>query len=328
MGTLFKHGQEVHSVFELIGTDENDISFSIGYGFSRIPSFLKLFLHHINIHSEYIPDMVSIKLQQHEVEKGFTDFEIEQEGVFSIIIESKKGWNFPDQTQLDKYSSKPSFQNSISPIKKLIVFTESTNEYTKSYFHISESNSYEVQVVSYRELHGFLKHSLIDGKNHEKRLSNELLQYLEKIMTMSNKESNLVYVVSLGYLIPDKWGIGFIEIVTKRKKYFHDVGKKGFPKEPPNYIGFRYNGELQSIHYIEDYVVFRNPHDYFPEIPSQEWEPHFLYTLGDPIIPQKTVKTGKIYPSGRVWCMIDTLLTSETISESRDTTQKRMKENK
>jgi hypothetical protein len=138
----------------------------------------------------------------------------------------------------------------------------------------------------------------------------------------------MVYVVSLGYEIPDKWKIGFIDIVTKQNKYFHPIGEKGFPKEPPNYIGFRYQGKLQSIHYIKDYVVFKNPHDFFPEIPSQEWSPHFLYTLGDPIKPQKTVKTGKVYPNGRVWCMFDTLFTSDTISESRDITRKRLNESK
>ena len=130
MGTLYKHGKEVSTFFELMGIKEDDISFSIGYGFSKIPSFLKSFLKHIEIKSEFDPDLISIRLQQYEKDKGRTDFEIEQEGVFSVIIESKKGWNFPDQYQLDKYSSKPSFQESKSPIKKLVVFTESSKEYT------------------------------------------------------------------------------------------------------------------------------------------------------------------------------------------------------
>ena len=57
---------------------------------------------------------------------------------------------------------------------------------------------------------------------------------------------------------------------------------------------------------------------------DEEWENnHFTYRLGPAIIPGKTVRTGKIYPSGRVWAMLDTLLTSDTISEARDISYRR-----
>ena len=58
-------------------------------------------------------------------------------------------------------------------------------------------------------------------------------------------------------------------------------------------------------------------------IPSTRVDPHFLYHLGPPIQPTHVVKTGNIYRNGRVWCAIDTLLTSSTIAEARDLTQKR-----
>ena len=326
MGTLYKYGREVQTFFELLGTKEDDISFSIGYGFSKIPLFLTSFLHHISIRSNIDPDLTSIRLQQHEKGKGRTDFEIEQEGVFSIIIESKKGWNFPEQSQLDQYSSKPSFKHSNSPVKKLVVFTESSQEYTKSYFPISHSNGYEVIVISYKELYSLLNNSYTNSSNYQKRIIIELSKYLGKIMIMSNKESNMVYVVSLGYEREPGWKIGYIEIVKDKQLYFHSIGKQGFPSEPPTYIGFRYDGKLQSIHYIEKYEVFKNPHKVVPEIPNLDWGPCFLYHLGEPIVPDKIVRTGKIYRNGRVWCMIDTLLTSDTISESRDITQKRLNE--
>ena len=58
-------------------------------------------------------------------------------------------------------------------------------------------------------------------------------------------------------------------------------------------------------------------------MPDEEWENHYVYTLGPAIVPSKTVKTGKIYPSGRVWAMLDTLLTADTISEARDISYQR-----
>jgi len=98
-----------------------------------------------------------------------------------------------------------------------------------------------------------------------------------------------------------------------------------WPKEPPNYIAFRYAGKLQSIHHVEDSEVFTNPHDEFTEIPSKEWEPHFLYTLGAAFRPGHNVPMGKIFPNGRVWCMLDTLFTSKTISQARDLSKQRDK---
>ncbi|HEY5589106.1 MAG TPA: hypothetical protein VIK86_09155, partial [Candidatus Paceibacterota bacterium] len=50
---------------------------------------------------------------------------------------------------------------------------------------------------------------------------------------------------------------------------------------------------------------------------------HFVYDLGPAIRPTKEVKTGNIYPSGRVWCHLDTLLTCDTISEARDISRER-----
>lgn len=144
---------------------------------------------------------------------------------------------------------------------------------------------------------------------------------------MQNVHSNKVFVVSLGSGMPQKWEISWQDIVNKKRKYFHPVGGSagGWPSEPPNYIAFRYGGKLQTIHHIDKYEVFTDPNSIFDEIPKEVWPPHYLYSLGDPIIPAKEVKTGAIYPSGRVWAMLDLLLTCDTISDARDKTQEREK---
>lgn len=319
---LFVYGRKTNSIFDLLGTKENDISFAIGLGFSRVPEFLRLFLEHLKINCQIHLKNIKIKLQEHERGKGFTDFEIEQEADFSIIIEAKKGWNFPNQAQLDKYSSKPSFLKSRAKLKKLIVFTESKKDFTKAHFHIQKSNFFDVEVISYRELWELAKQSISWSNNYEKRFITELVQYLENLMTMKNIHNNLAYVVAVNSGKESGWQISWIDIV-KRKKYFHPVGGKGWPTEPPNYIAFRYYGKLQSIHHIESYEVFTDPNKHFKEIPSSNWGHHFLYELSDPITPPKQIKTGNIYRNGRVWAMIDLLLTSETIAEARDKTKER-----
>jgi hypothetical protein len=61
-------------------------------------------------------------------------------------------------------------------------------------------------------------------------------------MTIQNQTSNTVYVVSLG-AERTSWSGSLtpIEIVTVKDRYFHPIGD-GYPKEPPNYLGFRWHG--------------------------------------------------------------------------------------
>lgn len=321
MINLYKHGKKANNIFDMLGTNENDISCAIGLGFSKAPQFLKLYLERLGIKSVKLEN-IQIKLQQHEKTKGFTDFEIEQEGEFIIIIEAKKGWNYPNQQQLDKYSSRPSFINFPAKIKKMIVFTESKKDFTQAHFKIPQSNSFEVEVTSYRELWEIAKESKLKSNNYEKNFLAELINYFEKLMTMKNTYSNLVYVVAISSGQVNGWNISWIDII-KRKKYFHPVGGNGWPAQPPNYIAFRYHGRLQSIHHIDNYEVFINPNEHFSEIPSEEWSHHFIYELSEPIVPTKNVKTGNIFRNGRVWAMLDLLLTCDTISEARDKTKER-----
>ena len=145
-------------------------------------------------------------------------------------------------------------------------------------------------------------------------------------MTMQNKESNKVFVVSLSYKNPRRSKISYIDIVNNKRLYFHPMGTNGWPSDPPNYIGLRYDGKLQTIHYVESYDVFTDPHDHIKEIASDNWGSYFLYHLGPAIRPTHDVRTGKIFKNGRVWCMLDTLLTSRTISEARDISKKRMRQ--
>lgn len=141
---------------------------------------------------------------------------------------------------------------------------------------------------------------------------------------MQNIDSNLVYVVSLGSSKAVGSELTWIDIVKNKGLYFHPMGGVGgWPKEPPNYIGFRYNGQLQSIHHIESYDVVTDMHSEISEIPEGEWTPHFLYKLGQGFAPNKVLKTGNIYPNGRVKCMLDTLFTCDSIADARDETKRR-----
>ena len=146
---------------------------------------------------------------------------------------------------------------------------------------------------------------------------------------MQTKESNWVYVVALSAKKEPESDLSTIDVLKKYNKYYCPVGQ-GFVNEPPNYIAFRYNGKLQSIHHIEDYTITRNLHDIVPELVDKEEEfDKFVFDLGSAIIPPKDVKsTQKLSFGQKVWAMLDTLLTSDTIPEASDISKARMKQNK
>jgi len=326
MPELFIYNQNIDSIFQLLGQKENDISYAVGFVFSRCDLFLRLFFQALGIDIPFEPNSIKIRLQQHEKSKGFTDFEIIYEGKIHIIVEAKRGWNYPTDNQLDKYASRLGYLESKAAVKQIVVFNESTAAYSKTHFRSSLKTGEPVKVISWQKLSQIARNSLSTKTLNEKYLLNQLITYLDKISTMQKIDSNWVYVVSLGSAKPAQWSFNWQDVVNKHKKYFHPVGggKGGWPKEPPNYIAFRYNGKLQTIHHIDNYEVFTEPSEYFEEIPDKNWRPHYLYSLGEAIRPTKEVRTGKrVTRSMRVWAMLDLLLTSNTIGEARDESKKR-----
>lgn len=325
MSEIFIYNKKITNIFQLLGEKENNISFSVGWALANAHKFLDIFLKEaVDWREKYLPNDIKIKLQRYEKDGGFTDFEIEYPGYFHLIIEAKRGWNFPTMRQLEKYANRDSFKRSTAKVKKILALSESSEEYTNAHFNIKRVHSVSVENISWKDIYNYSKKAMIDCSHAEKRLLIELNKYLENIMTMQKNDSSRVYVVSLSHRPPTKEAkISQVDIVNKKLRYWHPIGG-GWPSEPPNYIAFRYDGKLQSIHHVENYEVFTDPHKIIREVPSTDWgRPHFAYSLGKGFKPANVVERGGIFPSGRVWVMLDTLFTSKTISEARDVSRKR-----
>lgn len=329
MTDLFLHGRQVRTVFDLLGDRENDITFSIGWALSQCDSFLTLLLKRLFTDYDF-GETQAVQLQQ-SGGSGFTDIEIITDHVH-LIVEAKRGWILPDGIgeQLAKYA--PRF--SVTSRQNLIVvMSEGTNYYAIPRLPQSVDGT-QVSYLSWKDVALIASESLRTSNHANKRLIQELVQYLDNIMTSQNQTSNQVYVVSLADGKADWSALSWQDIVTQWHRYFHPVGGSGWPKTPPNYLAFRYAGRLQSIHHVDSYIVVSEAGAMaaaFPEMPSALWEAqdifmkaHFLYKLGPALVPAHEVRTGNIYPSGRVWAALDLLLTSQTISEARDATQQRL----
>lgn len=102
--SLFIHDEEVNSLFEILGDEENDLSYSLGYVLSECPKLLKEIISQVYKNIKF--GNAVIKLQKSGDDSGFTDFEITIDNEYFFIIEAKKGWTLPDTNQLKKYLSR------------------------------------------------------------------------------------------------------------------------------------------------------------------------------------------------------------------------------
>ena len=90
MSELLAYGHQIDSVFQLVGTLENDISKSIAWAMVKCPVFLKRLIKCM-LGIDVDPDSVRIIYQQYEEEKGITDLEITDDDNFFVIVEAKRG---------------------------------------------------------------------------------------------------------------------------------------------------------------------------------------------------------------------------------------------
>ena len=330
MTQLFVRKQKVDTVFELLGSNENAMTYSLGWALAECDVFSQKLAEMLDLSGGF-SEAMQIRLQEFDPQKGFTDIEIIDPGRFHIIIEAKRGFNIPGLGQLKKYAGR---LLDTKARKMLLVLAESDRKEQWLARHVPEHvKQVEVKAISWKQFQNMANECVAKAKKHsEKRLLRQLIGYLEKVTTMQNQTSNLVYVVSANdHVFFKDRDLSFIDVIEKHQKYFHPVGK-GWPIEPPNYIAFRYRGKLQSIHHIESYTVIKDFQEAF-NLPSPHLikPPHYLYELGPAIHPPKEVRTNDKYKgytqiqrAARRECFIDLLLTCDSVSEAFAKTKRRM----
>lgn len=323
MRPLQLRGKAVSSVFELIGSDENSLTFAFGWCLSQVEGFLEAVTSVLETASPSAETIVL--LQEYGGKHGITDVEVVDHGHLAIIFEAKVGFYPPSLAQLSKYAAH--LNDAHRDAKRLLVVIAQSDR-RELWLKVnvpSEIEGIPLKVLSWRQIRRCAEETYERCGHRSKQILRQFDEFLGKVLPMQDTDSNEAYVVSLS---PETFGGGktsFIEVVTNYQKYFHPIAP-GWPSNPPNYMAFRWSGRLQSIHHVDDYEVITSWKRFFPDIEADDNEPRFLYHLGPPILPRHEVRTGSIYRAGRVWAAIDLLLTCTSISEARERTKKRKAE--
>jgi len=297
---LLLHGQEIESVFDLLGYNENGLTYALGWILSNNDELLKIIVNEISGKSYECKDC-EVRLQEFwEKDQGFTDVELLVDNDLFLIIEAKIGWKLPGQKQLSRYSAR--FKEYRAYKKRFVIISECTKEYAIEELKNLKSKI-PIEYLSWHEIHSLVHKVRRKSSNQQKRICDDFEKYFRKVINTQNKNSNKVFCVVLNRKNFD--------VVMKNRRYRYPLGKN-WPHDPPNYIAFRYEGRLHSIHHVDDYEMEKSPQG-----------PMVILILGKPFKPAKEVKNGKIYPSQHLWFDLDTVFVCRTIKEARDITQKR-----
>ena len=320
---LIISGSRPSSVFSLFGSSENSATYALGWTMQRCPSLCQSIVYDLT-GLDIKTEETSIQLQKYKKDSGFTDMEIISPGICHLIIEAKLNWILPGQNQLKKYASRINSGN--IGTGALVSVSSASQEYAK---RNQNSKISKVPLIhrSWTDIRKIVNSTQGNVQSFEQKLwLKQLNQHLGGYVSMQKNESNIVYVVSLKKepMHPNS-SYTWIDVVEKDKQYFHPVGNT-WPVTPPNYIGFRYHGELQSVHHIESHKVEKKLKSVNKNWPNMEVD-HFIYKLGPAMKPVRTVKSGPIH-ANRYECAIDTLLSGscKTITEARNETKRRLGE--
>ena len=169
MGELYAYGSEVTSVFQLIGTFEDDITKSIAWALCNCPIFLKKIICDV-LKIDVDPSKVRIKYQESEKNKGRTDLEITDDDLFYIIIEAKRGWILPGKDQLTLYSKRRNLVQSSAKHKAIVSMSECSDTYANSYLEIKQANGIPIMHLPWKRIYELAENSISESNNAQKNL--------------------------------------------------------------------------------------------------------------------------------------------------------------
>jgi hypothetical protein len=326
--SLQAHNRPVSSPFGLLGTDENALSFALGYTFQQCLPLFQWFLKQIGVVGIYLSSLkkVRIDLQRHRSEEfgqGITDIEIHLPGQFHVIVEAKVGLAVPTIDQCRKYL--PRFKLTNEPIQKLVAIIQSPDQtFVKAY--AARDKLLSKRLVSFiwpQLLPACIR--LMLGKSlstQAKEWARYFYDFLDQEFSMKAFTTE-VWILSINTdpLWPN--GMSHWDIHQKYRVWWdykeHSVR--------PLYLAFRVGGVLNSISrvtrvehgvpMVEVVPEMRNIKGPGPRRPATIW--HF----GPPVPLARPLRTGGGMYNRRVRCDLDLLLTCETVQEIEEQMGKR-----
>lgn len=309
-----RYGAEVGSAFSLLGQDENDLTAALGFTMARCKALSDAILSRVWPGLGNDED-ASFALEV-RAEIGRTDLEVRLPASSALLIfEAKRDWLLPTTAQLEQYVSRIHLYGSGA----LVSLSQASMELATTQLP-AQIKGVPVVHLPWRDILSDISKARPLCRGRERIWLEELHTYLMEVIRVRTVADSLVYSVVLSEDRPGGDGTPtFREFVTEGQCYFHPYGVGGWPTDPPNFMAFRWAGAVQRIHRIVQTDVVPTIRDRFPYLPEGDTSdrPHAVYDLGPRIPPVEPIPNGSgIYPSSRLWVLLDQLQTAPTLKDA------------
>ncbi|WP_437191352.1 hypothetical protein [Planctomicrobium sp. SH527] len=315
---LHAYARPVNSPFGLLGTNENALSFALGYTFQQCLPFLQYFLRQLKITGIQLRSLrnTRIELQRYRSDiagQGITDIELHLPGHFHIIIEAKVGFALPTLQQCQKYL--PHFSD--EPHQILVAMVQSPDDSFVERYSV-EDCKLTGHLVSFswtRLFAGCVKLMLSEKlAEHSKNWIRSFYNFLDQEYRMKAFTTE-VWIPSINTKPLWSGGMSFWDIHQKYSLYWDST----HPTVRPLYFAFRVHGSVDSIHRVNriEHSIFID--DIVPELAQprrkRQRVPCTVWHLDAPVSLPRSLKTGGGMYNRRVRCDLDLLLSCETVQE-------------
>lgn len=305
---LTKYRGTAATVFDLLGSSENDLTAALGWTLDRCPRLLRRLWTRLDLPGD--PSDVSIALEVTDVD-GRTDLELQSAEV-GVVLEAKKGWLLPGDKQLSKYTPRLAG----FPYRLLVTLSDSSSDWAATVLGGSV-DGVRVRHLPWDDVRTDIRLARVGSGNREKLWLDELATYLSGATSVRSPDSAWTYCVVLNDATPYSGSpLTWKDLPTNKHLYVHAYGgNNGWPKQPPVFMAFRWGGKIRQVNRVTGHRVIQNLREVVPEISELPDETLVAYQLG-PNIPIPDISTQGTYPSGRVWVLLDQLLTNPTLKDA------------
>jgi hypothetical protein len=304
--SLTRHGRSVDAVYDLLGTSENDVTAALGFTLARSSVFLDRF-------AQRFPELQGTVMLTMEArdELGRTDLELHNDGAL-VVIEAKKGWLLPTEAQLRRYVGRVEAAGAGT----LATLSEASNDWA-AHALPAAVDGVPVRHVRWTDVRDDLEAARLRTRGHERLWLDELHTYLGRAIRVRDVSDSWTFCVVVSNDLPGGGGERTFRDFVDSGVYFHPFGTGGWPKEAPNFMAFRWHGQVQRIQRVTSSEVIPDLQTRWPDIPRDELteRPHAVYQLG-PALPGTPIPSGKNYRATRISVLLDQLLIGPTLKDA------------
>jgi len=311
---LFLHDKPILSDYQLIGHDENALTYALGHCLSFDGKFLSAFLRKCQFKGITSTNVghAEIHLQRGSNESGIVDLEISIQDRLQLIVEAKVGEGYPTIDQVQKYVKRLTVRGIES---KVIVLTKVTDDKVKKW--LKHQFGKKIGFLTWSDIMR-LSQRLAERHDATFNLRN-FYDFMKEVYGMSINSEEEVWIVPLS----TKWKAKRADIIVADFHVQHRFWVMGdWRTRRSIYMGFRYNGYLNyigRIMRIDRDLTSSEIVPKFPSISKEFWPekngPWDVVRLGMLIPFPKKLKSGNIH-NRHVYCDFDLLLTSDSILEA------------